>query len=60
MLITYWGSDASTSLDTLNQREGVCKDFAHLELFFAERLTSLHAIYLLMPQILIHLIFMLV
>jgi transglutaminase-like putative cysteine protease len=31
MLIMYLSSDASTSAyDTLNQREGVCKDFAHL------------------------------
>jgi hypothetical protein len=38
MLIILGTTDANTSAyDTLNQREGVCKDFAHLELLFVER-----------------------
>jgi hypothetical protein len=54
MLITLLGTtDANTSAyDTLNQREGVCKDFAHLGIALCRAL-NMHAISPVMPQILI-------
>jgi transglutaminase-like putative cysteine protease len=60
MLIVLGTTDASTSAyDTLNQREGVCKDFAHLGIALCRAL-NIPARYFVMPQILIRQIFMLV